>query len=45
MGMNHPKVETLSIESVLNTVLHGDSREVLRLLPSNVVDAIVTDPP
>lgn len=29
----------------VNTVLHGDCREVMKELPDNSVDAIVTDPP
>jgi DNA modification methylase len=27
------------------TVLHGDCREVMRTMPDNSVDAIITDPP
>ena len=30
---------------VLNQVIHGDCLEVLRTMPDNSVDAVVTDPP
>ena len=30
---------------MLNQVIHGDCLEVLRTMPDNSVDAVVTDPP
>ncbi|MBU2704019.1 DNA modification methylase [Sporomusaceae bacterium BoRhaA] len=29
----------------LNKIIQGDSLEILRQLPSNSVDAVITDPP
>lgn len=33
------------IEKYLNRIIEGDALEVLRSLPDNSVDAVITDPP
>lgn len=35
----------LSLEAVIGTVIEGDCIEVMRRLPANSIDAVVTDPP
>ena len=39
------KAENLQIEIFYNKIIHGDSLEVMRALPSKSVDAIITSPP
>ena len=39
------KTKSLSINKIENTVIHGDSIEVMRKLPSASVDMIFADPP
>lgn len=37
--------EELSVESCLDTIIHGDCLDVMRRLPDNSIDLIVTSPP
>ncbi len=36
---------TQAIDNMLNTVIHGDNLEVMRTMPDNYVDTVITDPP
>jgi len=33
------------MKQYINKILNGDSLEILKQLPSNSVDAVITDPP
>lgn len=45
MGMVLPYIANDAIEPFLNKIIQGDSAEVLKRLPENSVDLVVTSPP
>lgn len=40
-----PQVKTVSMDKILNTIMHGDALELLRTVPDQSVDLIIADPP